>query len=547
MCSKKFRGVTWYAHNLSYDTGVLFKYLPANFKLLFLNGKVLQGRLYPQKKQTHYWADSWRMFAAISLKSLGDNIGLPKYQTPSHLLPPEITEQKEYQETHEKDIDIELYLQRDVEIVNKGMELLQNEVNRLGGNMKLTLPSTAMDLFRRAYLHEEFKTPFPFYNEVARQAYFGGRVEPFQLGEMSNVNVYDINSLYPYVMHEGIYPDPNYLKYTSTNCSLHYIMKYEGVSNVTIYIPKTHIPILPYRFNNRLYFPTGEFKGTYTHLELREVLKRGAKIKHIHYSLYSLRTTNPFKSYVSDLYKLRLQYKANNDPRQLIIKLLLNSFYGKFGERLDAGLTELGSTSLFESKKDLTGYEPIVFDNTVYLRHEVPKREQPDYTNTLWASYVTAYARLTLFSYMEQLETTMIYCDTDSVFTTKTLETGKELGMMKLEHENVDVNIIGAKMYQIYHPNEKTSTKVRGVPNLYQAQFLSSHEATFLKSLGFFEAARRGLNPSEWVEITKHHCSQTPKRFYQDSPLDQKKHLFSRPLTIDEVHFQDTSSAYAPI
>jgi len=39
----------------------------------------------------------------------------------------------------------------------------------------------------------------------------------------------------------------------------------------------------------------------------------------------------PFKQFIEELYEKRRELKKNEDPRQLPIKLILNSIYGKTG------------------------------------------------------------------------------------------------------------------------------------------------------------------------------------------------------------------------
>lgn len=534
----RFKGIRWFAHNASYDLGVLFQYLPPTSNLLFLNGKILLAKLHPAKNRTHYICDSWRLAANLSLKSIGDKIGLPKFETPSYLLPPELTESKEYQENTSEQVSLETYLKRDTEIVYKYIELFQEQINALGGQVKNTLASTAMDLYRRSYLNENYFTPFEARNDFARTAYYGGRVEPYQLGELSDVNIYDINSLYPYVMHNFEYPHPNFLKGMIHDGTIKHIYKYEGVSEVTIYIPPSFTPLLPFRANGRLYFPAGTIRGTWTNFEIREAIKRGCRVYQIHTLLYSERTCKPFESYVTELYNLRLSLKANSDPREHVIKILLNSLYGKFGQRRDSALEEIITENEFSNLEDMSGYTPMILAGQLYFRKPVEMNKQANYINTLWASHITAYARFTLFEYMETLSDSLLYVDTDSLFTTSELPVSPDLGGLKMLHNSVDVLMLGAKCYKILDKDKTLETKVRGVPHAYQEKYLTSHEATYMKSLGFFEAASRKLNPSQWVEIQKELHSLTPKRFYSKHQSNQKVYYHSRPLTPAEIDSQ---------
>ncbi|MBV6438289.1 MAG: hypothetical protein AELANPGJ_03590 [Anaerolineae bacterium] len=535
MLLPRFENVRWYAHNLTYDLGVLLEYLPKSHDITLLNGQVLNARFYPAKKRKHYFNDSLRLSANISLARIGNAINLPKLPTPSFLLPDGIETEKWICERHNKIECLECYLSRDVEIVYSYIELFQNEINRLGGELKNTLASTAMDLFRRKFLNEEYFKPFAARQEFARAAYYGGRVEPLVLGFSENINVYDINSLYPYVMKNFEYPHPNFLIGVVGNTTLKEIMEFEGVSEVTIEIPKMSIPVLPFRHNSHLYFVTGVVHGIWTHIELRKAIELGAKIKIIHNSLYSTKTCRPFINYVDTLYNLRLDYKTQNDPREHVIKILLNSLYGKFGQRDDAGLEKLLPLDVYENDDNKAGYDFVTLNDIVYARKSVSFKESPIYQNTLFASYITAYARLVLLDYMLENPDAVIYCDTDSIFTKEKLQTGKGLGEMKLEYEGIDVEVFGCKAYQMFKDDTIIATKVRGIPLVEQIKYLNSHEATYLKSLGFLEANKRGLKPSSWVEITKHLNELIPKRFYLTSSEVHQLNQHSRAFSLEEL------------
>lgn len=531
----KYKSYTFFAHNATYDVGVLFKYLPDKHIMLFLGGKIFLTKLYPVKSRVHYIADSWRLAANISLHNLGGSVGLDKLPTPAHLLDVPLPFKRWACLEHHIEECETCYLKRDTEIVYNYIDLFQKEINALGGEMKNTLASTAMDLFRRRFLKREYKTPFKERNEWCRVAYFGGRVEPIKRGMVEGVNIYDINSLYPYVMREFAYPDPNTLIGIREGLSESVIYDYEGVSEVSIEVPPMHLPPLPFRFNEKLFFPIGKLKGRWTHVELRAAVERGCVIHKVHWTLYTTETCTPFIDYVETLYSLRLRYKAKKDPREFIVKIMLNSLYGKFAQRPDAGLQKLESISKFFNADDKAGYDFVVYDNEVYARSGTEQRKQPSYINVLWACYVTAYARLTLYEYMLNAGDNLAYVDTDSVFIQGTLETSTDLGGMKLEYANVDVNIIAPKLYQISQNGEVIRSKVRGVPSNYQETFMSEGQVSFMKALGFFEAAKRKLTPSQWIEVSKSMQIITPKRHYYSGERTSSQAQISRPHPVVDL------------
>lgn len=540
--TRRFSGYRIFAHNLAYDYGILEPYINRKDYPTLIDGRPFKVKLSDPNKHPRYLADSLLFAAGLPLSKLGKAINLPKLETPPSLTGNYDSTKEWYCEPHNKLWCIDCYLKRDTEIVFKYIDLFQNTINELGGEVRFTLASTAMDLFRRAYLDDEFLTPFEKRNEFARNAYYGGRVEPFRLGRWDNVNVFDINSLYPYVMYTRQYPHPNHLKGPTSNTTLKTILKYEGVSDVTIHIPKTFAPILPYRHNGKLFFPYGTLRGHWTHIEIREAIKRGAVVKTVHYSLYSTQTVNPFKKYVHNLYHLRQQLKLAGDPRELVIKIMLNSLYGKFGQRNDTGLQKILPFSWWLENGKPVGTEFRVIGDYVSVLQTIHVPGQPSYINTLWASYITAYARLALYGYIEQAGEETIYCDTDSIFIQGNIFTGFELGQMKMENKSVDLEIIGPKAYLLYENNNIVKAKCKGVPQDHKVDFLMKGYASFSRPTGLLEAGRlkpksdgTPYYPSEWREVHKQRQNTSPKRRTITTDLTGSGSFLTVPFAVEEL------------
>jgi hypothetical protein len=526
-------GIRYAAHNLAYDYGILEPWMSKDDEALLINGRPFKVRLTRKGKDSRFLIDSILFAAGVSLAKLGDAIGLPKLPTPPLLLEPHELVPWWHCKEHDKLWCLECYLKRDSEIVYKYMHLFQDTINELGGELQFTLASTAMDLFRRSFLESTYLTPFEVRNDFARNAYYGGRVEPFRTGTWEHVNVYDINSLYPYVMRTYEYPNPNTLIGPTTDVTPSVIFKYEGVSNVTITVPDSYIPLLPFRHESKLYFPNGTFRGTYTHAEIRRAIQLGAKLRMVHESLYSTSTCKPFTNYVDKLYSLRQQLKQANDPREYVVKIMLNSLYGKFGQRRDAGLQEIKPISWWfkRGRKPQVEFRIIGDLVTVIVGKHIPY--QPQYINTLWAAYITAYARLELFKYLEQFQDNVLYCDTDSIFIQSTMETSTALGGMKLEAENMTAEIIGPKAYILTSPSGVVKLKCKGVPQDHKLQFLQEGYAAFERPVGLLEAGKlkpkqdgTPFYPSEWKTVVKQAHDQDPKRVILPAlSLDPEQHL----------------------
>lgn len=521
-----------YAHNLMYDLGVLYPYLPNDSKLYCIQGDIYKGYIPLTDGAPLSVFDSARLFAFLSLDELGDSVGFPKLPTPPSLTGTEDGVEEWYCDHHDRLWCVECYVERDALALLKALEMFQDTVLELGGQVKNTLASTAMDLYSRRYLPHWFYTPFPHRNDYARRAYYGGWVEAFVRGTAEGVNVYDFNSLYPSVMRDYPFPHPNALVGPTESLPLDVIDRFEGVVEATVRVPSMPYPPLPYRFDGKLYFPTGVLRGAWTTMELRYAQSVGVEVEAVHRGLVSRETCRPFQDWVDDLYSLRLGMKARGDPAQKVVKVLLNALYGKFGQRNDSGLEKLVTVEEWEKEGMPRGSIFVFLNDRVLVRSPVTFGRQADYVNVLWAAYVTAYGRRKLHQAMCAAPGQVLYCDTDSLFIEGRLETSDALGALKLQSEEATVEVYGPKLYSIRDAAKGFVTKAKGVPKEQQAIYLDKGRATYEKPLGWLEAAKRNLRPSSWVEVQKVMRCDRVKRAYHGEVDDFSSLQSSRPLHV---------------
>ncbi|GAI75079.1 unnamed protein product, partial [marine sediment metagenome] len=234
------------------------------------------------------------------------------------------------------DIELSKYCRRDVEIELENFRrfmrfLYSNTVSRLC----YTRGSTAM----AAYLFGFYKTKIYIHNnqeaiDLEREAYKGGRTECFYLGDLNDENYYivDVNSLYPAVMRDNVYP----VKYVEIahkvkeNDLRHRLESQMAVAKVLI---ETDEPAYAVR-RDRTIFPVGCFWAYLTTPELKYALDRG-HIKEIKEAVF-YEQGDIFSGYVDRFYSLRRQFaKEGNAEYVELCKKLLNSLYGKFGQKGD--------------------------------------------------------------------------------------------------------------------------------------------------------------------------------------------------------------------
>jgi G:T-mismatch repair DNA endonuclease (very short patch repair protein) len=281
----------------------------------------------------------------------------------------------------------------------------------------------------------------------------------------------------------------------------HWKLPYFGIMKVTLLPPQNlHIPVLPVRMNGKLKFPLcytcalkeskeeckcskeeRQFTQTYCSPEIEVALNQGYTLVKIHQVLHWEKTEiyNPetktgglFTQYINTFLKLKQEasgyppevsseeekehyidsyfeeegielteekIKPNPGLRSLC-KLALNSFYGKFGQRMDQQqekfVDDMGEmfNLLTDPTKTIINWH--ILNENLMLFYYKRKEEFDSETivgNVVIAAFCTCWARLKLWGAMKKLGNRVLYHDTDSIiFSAKEGEympsTGSYLG-----------------------------------------------------------------------------------------------------------------------
>ena len=194
--------------------------------------------------------------------------------------------------------------------------------------------------------------------------------------------------------------------------------------------------------------------------------------------------------YINDYYEregIQLDYDniRKNPGLRSLAKLMLNSFWGKFGQRTNMQrLSHIADPAEFfdmltNDEQTITGIN-FINDDIVELRWKYCDEfvESTGRTNVVIAAYTTALARLKLYSYLEVLGSRALYADTDSVIFksgSPDLELGDYLGDLTNEVPEGDITVFvtgGPKnyAYEVKTPTGavKTQCKIRGITLNYQ-------------------------------------------------------------------------------
>lgn len=371
------------------------------------------------------------------------------------------------------------YLKQDCVLLYKAVEKIQRIINNLGGQLGPTLPSTSLDLFRRRYLREHIYTNRHFIdcadhgknpaNSVChgcghnfiRKAYYGGRAEIFRMKfepspGFERAKLFDINSMYPACMLEGMPVGPGFVV-EGPEVTEEFVYKNAknktGIVECDVYIPEDcYLPPLPIKAKGgKLIFPVGRFHGTWDTAELTLLREVGGRIEKITKSVW-FEEAAIFTGFVKEIYK----YRDRNNPEwnaglDWIAKILLNSAYGKFA------MKENRSRFVIHPD-DVEGMSPIDFTSDIWSEDI---RVSPSYIVPQLAVHITALARRQLWTILSDIVKRggrVYYCDTDSVVCSGVdLPTGKQLGALKLENVITRAEFILPKLYLI--ETEESSKK----------------------------------------------------------------------------------------
>lgn len=218
-------------------------------------------------------------------------------------------------------------------VINTFNELIFEKFN-LNIHRFQTLPSLAFGIYRSKYL-KDFKVPLisgQIFNDI-RKSYTGGACDVYKpFGE--NLYIYDVNSLYPFVMMNRPMPVGD-IKFFEGDISL--ITEWKdlfGFMQVEITAPANmKHPILQTKLKVgkaglRTVAPLGTWNDWLFSEEIKNAIDLGYNVKVV--KGYTFDQQVIFKEYIEDLYKIKASH-TKDESMYLIAKLLMNSLYGRFG------------------------------------------------------------------------------------------------------------------------------------------------------------------------------------------------------------------------
>ena len=454
-----------------------------------------------------------------------------------------------------------------------------------------------------------------------RDAFCGGRTNAVKLYHhvtpSQKIHYIDVTSLYPWVNKTCVYPKghPRII----SNPGHTDIHQYFGLIQCQILPPRElYHPVLPYRHDDKLLFPLcaacveqempkrplerssecvhtdrqRALTGTWCTPELEKAVELGYQVQYI-YEVWHFDDTcqGLFRDYVNTWLKIKqeasgwpkddmseqakqdyiqkyfehegiqLEYdKIEKNPGlRTLAKMMLNSMWGKFGQRLNK--------TQIKTFEDPRAFHRFLKTDTMDVRHvsvindqmvEVHYQYQDEdipvspNLNIFVACFTTCWARLRLYAALEQLQQRVLYYDTDSViYYTSEGQHDPDLGdylgdfTSELDKDDYILEFVsgGPKNYGYQTKLGVVECKVRGFRLNSEGKNQLNYQV--IKANVIDELQKPQNNPRETTVFNTHHIVRNPHK-YQLYTFSQKKDykLVYDKRVLDPVTFQTYPYGY---
>ena len=422
-----------------------------------------------------------------------------------------------------------------------------------------------------------------------RDAFCGGRTNAVKLYHQvtphQKIHYIDVTSLYPWVNKTSVYPKghPTFITHPG-HTDIH---QYFGLIQCQILPPRQlYHPVLPYRHDDKLLFPlcarcveeemdkplldrsyhcphTDEERAltsTWCSPELEKAVELGYQVLYIYEVWHfeetceglfrdyvntwlkikqeasgwpkGVNTEEEKQSYINDYYEkegIQLDYdKIEKNPGlRTLAKMMLNSMWGKFGQRLNkTQVQEFDDPQTFHQFLDTDSLDvrhvSIINDQMVEVHYQHQKEDIPvsPNLNIFIACFTTCHARIKLYEALEPLGERVLYYDTDSIiYYTNEGQTNPDLGpylgdfTSELEKDDHIVEFVsgGPKNYGYTTKKGHVECKVRGFRLNSEGKTQLNYE--IMRENVLDEIQKPLLEPRQTQVIKTHQIVRDPKTY----------------------------------
>lgn len=447
-----------YAHNWTFDALVtgMFSELPRRgWKpgMMVLEGPpvIIDWRRGKQKIRVLDTLNWW----PSKLSLIGEELGIPKLPMP---------------ERSASRADWDTYCRRDVEVIRERVCTWLDWLDQEDlGVYAPTRASQAWNAWRHRFLSSDILIDADEQAlGLARDGYLGARTEAYRIGRVEGpVHELDVNSIYPHVMREGVFPArlTMYSESVTIEELRRALQSQCAMGRVRI---DTDQPIYPVKRDKRLVFPTGRFTTTLATPELQRALELGHVAAVEAVAFYDREPM--FREFIQWGWAARMT--ARREGKRLEdkdTKTLMNALYGKLGQRgrhwQTIGRARSDQVEVVKMLDADTGemvqYRQVAGALQVLLTDGESRDSHPAI-----AAHVTSYARLYIWDLQVIAGRDLVYyTDTDCIWTPDEglrrlagCVAPDVLGALKLEDSHEWVHIRTLKDYE--YP---TGSKTKGI------------------------------------------------------------------------------------
>ena len=449
-----------FGHNIYFDlqsSDFFYFFIKWKWELSFYYDKGLTYILVIHKGKRNIKVLSSTNYWPCSLREVGQMLGLEKQEV-------------DFESCTDKELSV--YCKNDVKILKQSMEYYFQFVKEHDlGRFALTRAGQSFTAFRHRFMYKKIAIHGDAeISAIEREAYYGGRVECFRFGKqpLDDYVLLDINSMYPYIMKTCPVPvrTLDIAKGLDISKLQSVLDSYGAIAYVSL---DTDEPCYAYRVGGKIVFPVGNF-DTYVCTEgLRYAFEHG-HLKSIHkLVLYEMAII--FHGFVDYFYALRSHYKKENNPlMEEACKILMNSLYGKFGQKCtieDKRYEPDGQAYYRIESISLKTHEQFMEYKMFNTKVVQIGEKEARHSFVGIPAHITEYARFLLWMIVKSIGTDKVfYCDTDSVVCRKididSLQypiSKTELGALSVKASFRNFIINGAKNYVMGNV-----VKIKGVP-----------------------------------------------------------------------------------
>lgn len=514
----------------------IYAHFGGKFDFMFLLDEILKSKTYdatvlvPRGSSILYFQVkigareyTFRDSSALlpfSLKSITENFGV------SHM-----KQEWDHSKTKGYSKELSVYLQHDCKGLYESLKMFWSWPLIQKAGPSSTIAGQAMRVFR-TYLKEELWGLGDRAADFCRLSYLGGRVEIFRPAcTKGPLYEYDVNSLYPYVMRDNVYPVGN------GHFTYDFVTDLLGIYEANVVAPALlDVPSLGIISDGKFLFPVGRFKGVWTNVELEYAKTLGYRIEVVKGYVFP-QSRKLFYDFITDLYEIRLT-SPKNSVSDIAAKLLMNSSYGRFGMSLDKENLVFGSND----SEGMDEYKTLTIGGRHVAISKEPVRLRT-FTHPAIASFVTSYARIHMHKIFRNLGTDLYYTDTDSIFTTRVLDHGKDLGQLKLEATYESAIFLLPKTY-IAKGFAKSKIAMKGFDKkkISQFEFDDFHNALEgdlkrfkIENEPKFATFKTALAQKKLVTMTKKSEKQLKAQYTKRTIFKVKGEFFTKPITLGET------------